>query len=339
MSATGFECAGATGQRGAAAEGVLEWAQPFALHHGGALEQARCAWRLTGRAGAPVVLAMGGISGHRRVSREDSGWWAQVVGHGRALDTAQFRVLGIDYLGGSGDSSAPVRGGAPFPVVSSYDQAEAIAKLVAELGLGPLHAIVGASYGGMVALAVGERQPRVAARLLVVSAADRAHPMAAAWRSVQREIVRFGVARGDSAGGLRLARALAMCTYRTPREFAARFAGAPRVDAGRGRVPVEDYLFARGDAYAAQYLPEAFVALSESIDLHRVDVAALAVPLTAIAVREDQLVPLTDMQALAARVPATRLHVIDSIYGHDAFLKEGELLRPIFAECLEGTDR
>jgi homoserine O-acetyltransferase len=339
MPATSYECAGATGQRGAATEGVLEWPQPFAMHHGGVLERARCAWRLVGRAGAPVVLAMGGISGHRRVGAEDSGWWASVVGHGRALDTSHFRVLGFDYLGGSGDSSAPVRGGAPFPVVSSYDQAEAIGRLVAELGLGRLHAIVGASYGGMVALAVGERQPRVAARLLVVSAADRAHPMAAAWRSVQREIVRFGVERGDAAGGLRLARALAMCTYRTPREFAVRFAGAPRVDAGRGRVPVEDYLFARGESYAARYLPEAFVALSESIDLHRVDVTSLAVPLTAIAVREDQLVPLADMQALAARAPGSRLHVLDSIFGHDAFLKEGELLRPIFAECLEGTDR
>ena len=71
--------------------------------------------------------------------------------------------------------------------------------------------------------------------------------------------------------GLRLARALAMATYRSPEEFAVRFSGAPaRID-GRFQFPVESYLLARGDAYAATYVPEAFVCLSESIDLHQVD--------------------------------------------------------------------
>jgi len=57
------------------------------------------------------------------------------------------------------------------------------------------------------------------------------------------------------------------------------------------------------------------------------------VPTTLVAVREDQLVPLTDMQALAARLPQGRLVEISSPYGHDAFLKEARQLKPIF-ECL-----
>jgi homoserine O-acetyltransferase len=74
--------------------------------------------------------------------------------------------------------------------------------------------------------------------------------------------------------------------------------------------------------------------LSESIDLHRVDTARIFVPTTAVAVREDQLVPLPDMRAMVARLPVARLHEISSIYGHDAFLKETEQLRRIFTVAL-----
>ncbi len=319
-------------------EGVVRLGAPFPLHHGGALDAPAFAWRLTGPRAAPCVLAIGGISGHRRVGAEDEGWWAPVVGRGRALDTRRFRVLGVDYLGGSGASTGP-GSGESFPALSAYDQAEAIAALVAELGLGRLHAVVGASYGGQVALAIGARHPALAARLLVLSAADRIHPMASAWRSVEREMVRFGIRQGDAAGGLKLARALAMCTYRTPREFALRFGGEPAAAGGRPQPPVEGYLFARGDAYVARYRPESFVCLSESIDLFRIDAAEVRVPVTAVAVPEDQLVPYADMQAFSHRLPAGRLVTLESLYGHDAFLKEADALRPIFADCLEGPAR
>ena len=55
---------------------------------------------------------------------------------------------------------------------------------------------------------------------------------------------------------------------------------------------------------------------------------------TAVAIREDQLVPLADMRGLVARLPAARLHEISSIYGHDAFLKESDQLRGIFTAAL-----
>jgi homoserine O-acetyltransferase len=317
-------------------EGIVELRGPFPLHHGGELDGIRVAWRIVGPAGAPIVAVLGGISAHRRVAAEDQGWWAPLVGEGRALCSRTFRVLGVDFLGGSGLTTGPERGAARFPSVSSYDQAAMLARLVAELGLGGLHAIVGASYGGMVALAAGERHPALAPRLLVISGADRAHPMATAWRSVQREIVRFGLARGDAAGGLKLARALAMATYRSPAEFAERFGGEPRATPDGFRFPVEDYLHARGDAYAAQYVPEAFVCLSESIDLHRVEPSAIPASVTLVAVCEDQLVPTADMQRLASVLPRARLHEIHSLFGHDAFLKEADQLRPIFESCLQG---
>src|SRR4029079_18400423 len=137
-----------------------------------------------------------------------------------------------------------------FPTVSAYDQAELLLRLINHLGITSLRAIAGASYGGMVALAFGERFPDRVSRLIVISAADRAHPMASAWRVVQRRIVKFAIESGTPAKGLELARALSMATYRSAEEFAARFGGAPRRrDDGTFQLPVEEYLFARGAEY------------------------------------------------------------------------------------------
>lgn len=296
------------------------------------------------------------------------GWWSEVVGPGRALDADHFRVLSFDYLGGSAETTGPscttaasaTRArpapqphgpareephgpareephGPAFPTISTYDQAELLVRLLNNLGLKSLRAIIGGSYGGMVALAFGERYPERVSQLVVIGAADRTHPMATAWRSVQRQILRFSIDCGRPKEGLKLARALAMSTYRSAEEFAARFDGAPNQDGERYVFPVEQYIFSRGNDFADKHSAEAILCLSESIDLHRVDAARIFVPTTIVAVREDQLVPLADLRGLAARLPAARLHEISSIYGHDAFLKESDQLRGIFAAALGGA--
>ncbi len=318
-------------------EGVYELPAPLPLRHGGVLAGARLGWRLQGAHDAPVVVALGGISAHRRVFDPDdprAGWWPELAGPGLALDCRRVRVLGIDFLGGSGTSSGPAPGQA-FPSLASADQADALLQLLDHLGVARLRAIVGASYGGMVALAFGERHGARVEQLLVISAADRTHPMATAWRSVQRRIVRSLAALGDPAAGLELARALAMTTYRSPAEFAERFTGPAVRAEGRFEFPVEQYLFARGRAFAARYRPESFLCLSESIDLHAVDATRIACPTRVIAVREDLLVPAADLRALAARLPRGTLFELSSLYGHDAFLKEASQLAPLF-ECLYG---
>jgi homoserine O-acetyltransferase len=257
-----------------------------------------------------------------------------MVGPGLGVDTREYRVLGIDYLGGWGKSSTPASGGR-FPPISSYDQAGALSLIVRHLGLGSLHAIVGASYGGMVALCFAERYPDQVQHIVVLSAADKAQVLSTAWRSVQRQIVREAIARGDGAAGLKLARALAMASYRSNVEFSIRFGGAPTRTADRFRFPIEDYLFARGDDYVQKYRAESFLTLSESIDLHQMDATQVHTPATLIAVREDQLVPFSDMQALSARLNGPRqLIEINSIFGHDAFLKEGAALTPIIKHAL-----
>jgi homoserine O-acetyltransferase len=155
---------------------------------------------------------------------------------------------------------------------------------------------------------------------------------------VQRAIVRYALANGEGARGLALARALAMATYRSSREFEERFTEPPEPGPTGFRFPVESYLLARGESYAARYKPESFVCLSESIDLHRVDPAAIRVPVTLLAVVEDQLVPIADARALRdALGGGCRLVEISSTFGHDAFLKEQAVLRDLFAQALSDT--
>ena len=317
-------------------EGILEVPGDVSLYHGGKLAGMRIAWRIAGPAAAPVVCALGGISADRRVCLTEDpkhSWWSQIVGPERPLDSNRHRILSFDYLGGSAESTGP-GAGESFPNISSYDQAEVLVRLLNHLGLKSLRGIAGGSYGGMVALAFAQRYPERVGHLIIIGAADRANPMATAWRCVQRRIVQFAAECGRSKDGLQLARALAMSTYRSSEEFAARFNGLPTRQGEGFLFPVEQYLFARGSDYAARYRPESFLCLSESIDLHRVDANAVFVPTTAVAIREDQLVPLTDVRAMVARLPVARLHEISSIYGHDAFLKETEQLRSIFAAAL-----
>jgi homoserine O-acetyltransferase len=319
-------------------EGVLALDTPVDLHFGGHLANVEVAYRLAGACDAPVVAVLGGISAGRGVYSlrpESPGWWEEAIGPGRALDTDRFRVLGMDFLGGSHRTTGPAVGGT-FPSVSAFDQARLLVALMDHLGIRRLQASLGASYGGMVTLALAQADPARLRHAVVLSAAHRTHPMSTAWRSVQRAMVRYALRHGEGVQGLTLARALAMATYRSAREFEDRFSGEPERTSEGFRFPVETYLFARGESYAARYRPEAFVCLSESIDLHRVEPGEIRVPTTLLAVQEDQLVPLADMRELRDRHGGTcSLVEVSSIYGHDAFLKETEVLRDLLARALD----
>ena len=318
-------------------EGVLEIPGEWVLQHRGRLTDARIAWRLTGPTDATLVCAMGGIWCDRRLFEPGDphkGCWSEVVGPRRPLDSLRFRILSFDYLGGSGNTSGP-KPGVPFPSISTYDQADALVRVLEHLGVRSLGAIVGGSYGGMVALAFAERNPERVASLFIVSAADRPHPMAIAWHSIQRHIVRFAIDCGRPQEGLRLARAVALSLYRSSEEFAARFPTTPMLSGEQFVFPVERYLFSDGDKAIADFRAEAFLCLSESLDLHNVDVGRVFVPTLAVGSREDQLVPLTDVRALVARMATANLREISSIHGHDAYLREPEQLRGLLATMLE----
>ncbi len=283
-----------------------------------------------GTAGAPTVIVQGGISADREVTGLDEGatpgWWQALVGAGAAIDLARWRVLAIDWL-----DAAQLGVGA----VSSEDQADVLAALLQALDVAQAHAFVGASYGAMVALAFGARYPRRVGRLVLLAGAHRPHPLSTAQRSVQRGIVRLGQASGQVDEALALARQLAITTYRGSAEFGRRFAGAPELRDERFRFPVESYLEHQGRRFVECFDAERFLALSESIDLHDVAPEEVPVPATLIGFPSDRLVPLADLCELQRRLrgPAT-LEVVESPYGHDAFLKEFEQLAPLLREAL-----
>ena len=312
------------------------------LMRGGRLHCVRVAWRLVGPKRAPIVVVLGGISANRNVTSDQGkrGWWCDLVGRDRAIDTNRYRVLSFDWVGGSGGSSGPVPGSfgrQSFPAVSPDDQATALRWILGQLDVKRIRGFVGASYGGMVALAFAARFPQCLERLIVVSAANRPHALATAWRSVQRRIVRLGLTSGAGDQALSIARGLAMTTYRSPEEFDARFAGPAIADEGFYRFPVDDYLEARGADFVNRIVPESYLCLSESIDLQDVDPDQIRTPTTLVAVRQDQLVPLVQMRDLARRLTdRCRLVELDSLFGHDAFLKEKDALTPVFNEALAG---
>ncbi len=274
-------------------------------------------FEICGPARSPVIAALGGISADRHLTATagdpSPGWWQALIGPGRAIDTDRHRVLGIDWL------TAIDR------PVTTADQADGLARVMDHLAIDRLEAIVGASYGGMVALAFAVRYPTRVGRLVVLSAAHAPHPMATAHRVLQRRIVQLGLLAGVPTTGIAIARGLGITTYRSAGEFAERFAVEPRWVEDVPRFPVEEYLEHGGRTFAARFDARRYLSLSESLDLHGVDPGAITTPTTLFGVVEDQLVPLWQLRELRDRHGGEcRLHEAASRYGHDAFLKEIE---------------
>ena len=194
------------------------------LEYGGRVRDGKIVYRLVGEPGAPVIAVLGGISADRVVAAQGGdaqrGWWEWMVGLGRPLDLRVHQVLTIDYLFGCGDSSgeaveATLAGDGPVsvPLVTPTDQAHTLAAVTAAVGAEPLCGLIGASYGGAIALSFAVAHPERVQNTLVIGAADRSHPMATAVRVVERRIVQRAAAAGNAAAGVALARALAMTTY------------------------------------------------------------------------------------------------------------------------------
>lgn len=293
--------------------------------------------RLEGRLGMPLLVVAGGISADRRVCAEpslpSSGWWASQAGVGKALDTTRFRLLAIDWLGSDGSLDV---------AIDPADQADAIAAVLDHLGERRASAFIGASYGAMVGLQFAARHGDRLGQLVAISGAHRPHPYASAWRSLQRQVARLGRGEAGAATALALARQWAMLSYRTPEEFAERFAAAPVLQEGAVVCASESYLAHCGARYAARWSSTAFLRLSESIDLQWVEPEHIAVPTTVVAVAEDRLVPVDDAFELCERLGAYgSLRLLRSHYGHDAFLTEearfDALLRSLLANACGGV--
>lgn len=276
--------------------------------------------RFAGRADGPIVFVLGGISADRRAadSDEGEGWWRDLVAHGGGVDLDRYCVVSADFF--------PIDPVAALDLAPP-DYAAIFADALARAGVESLHAVIGGSFGGMIALALARRDPQFVSRIAVLCAAHRPSPLGGALRRIQRDII--ALAGENGAAGVDLARRLAMTTYRTPTEFEARFADGPAL---------YDYLTARGADYAARMSAARYLTLSSAIDAHDELPEQIATPALIIASKSDQLVPISDCRDLARRLrgPA-KLIEIDSAYGHDAFLKETAHIAPSIAQFLEET--
>jgi homoserine O-acetyltransferase len=286
-------------------------------------------YEIVGPRSAPVVAVLGGISATRHVAASTSdptpGWWGDVVGAGRAIDTRQFRVLCIDYATKGSSAGA----------VTTSDQAEALSFALDQVGVRRAHALVGASYGGMVALAFGVRFAARAKRLIVISAAHESDPIATALRHLQRRVVALASATGLERDGLAIARGIAMTSYLTAKHFEERIVGCDRNDSRVIEDRIGNYLKTRGEQFADQWTAERYNALSLSLDLHRIRPEEVTVPTTVIAVSGDRLVPIAQSRELARRLAGpSQLIELDSSLGHDAFLGDSSRIAPFINELL-----
>jgi len=286
-------------------------------------------FEIVGPADAPVVVVLGGISASRHVTSSSAnprpGWWEQFCGPGRAINTDRFRILSIDYRSEGNAGHA----------LTTYDQALALVSALDSAGVQSARAIVGASYGGMIALAFGSIAPERVRRLVVIGAAHESAPTATALRLLQRRVVELGLATGRSYDALILARGIAMTTYASADEFDRRFAGPATYDTDKRSRAIGDFLQLSGENFAQNCTPERFLALSESLDNHYVCPEEVRVPTTLIAVREDALVPVEQVQHLARTIGAScRLVELSSSHGHDTFLNAHHLIAPFVVDAL-----
>lgn len=297
------------------------------LEHGDVLPNAHLGFWFGGKRGAPVIVALGGISAGR-----EPGWWSQ-IGPDRAIDPREVGVLGIDWLGGAGASRGPLPG-EEFPAVTPRDQAVALLAVLDALRIDAV-TVVGCSYGGMVGLALAELAPHRVDHLVAIGAAHRPHPHATANRSVQRRILDLAARTGSPEDGVALARALAMTTYQDAEAWDARFAGRPVPDPLGARAPIDAWLEDRGALLAASMSPETYRALTASIDLHRVEPEAIHAPVTVVGLEPDALAPAWLLDELAARLPRlVARHRIATKHGHDGFLKEERAVTAVLRSAL-----
>lgn len=361
--------------------GSTRWLLPgeFVTTSGACLRDVHLAYELHGRldeARSNVVLVLTGLSpsAHIAAHQDDPspGWWEEMVGVGKPIDTSRWHVICVNSLGSCKGSTGPAsidprtgeRYGLSFPAIVIEDIADAAAALVRGLGIERLACVVGSSMGAMTSLALMARHPGLAGAHVSISGAAHALPFAIAIRSLQREAV---VSDPDWRGGayddrtypergMETARKIGLVSYRSAVEWDTRFHRSLTPGAGLGtafeREPyfeVEAYLACHARRFARSFDPNSYLYLSRAID--RFDLASAVGAPTADALASlrldralvlgsetDILFPPHQQQQIADGLRAggteTTFRILGSPQGHDAFLVDIDRFGPPVAEFL-----
>lgn len=340
------------------------------LESGEVIEDVRVTYQTWGRlnddrSNAVLVLhALTGDShvvGERGPGQATAGWWPGLIGPGAPLDTDEYFVVAPNVLGGCGGTtgpSSPAPDGRPygssFPRITVRDQVGAEALLADALGIRSFALVVGGSVGGMRSLEWATTFPGRVKRCVVLAASAAASADQIAWSVPQLHAIRLDPAfhGGDyypgpgPRTGLEIARQIAHTTYRSAAELELRFGGGAQTGEDPlcgGRYAVQSYLEHHGKKLVRRFDANAYLTLTDAMNSHDVGrgrggveaaLRRITAELTVAVVSSDRLFTPADGEVIASSPSCRELTVIDSPYGHDAFLIEFEQVFGIIERAL-----
>ncbi|MBV8600984.1 MAG: homoserine O-acetyltransferase [Candidatus Eremiobacteraeota bacterium] len=341
---------------------------PLELLCGGKLERVEQFVSLEGElrdGGANAVLVPHALTGSAQVRD----WWDGLAGPGKLLDPSEACIIGINVLGGcygSTGPASPAPDGKPYgsrwPLVTVRDMVEAQYRALRALGVRRLAAVVGGSLGGMQALEWALDHPEMVEHAIPIGAYDHFSAFGIAYNRVALEAIRLdgNFRNGDyydgaaPMRGLKLARKIAMITYKSDELFTQRFERRPDRKGENPfrslgeRFDVEGYLDEQGDRLTSRFDANTYIALSRAMDLFETrdrKVKDTRPKLTFVGISSDILFLPQYVRAASERM---RERGFDSQYlelvsdhGHDAFLADtgdlARLLRPHVPAFLTAT--
>jgi len=336
---------------------------PLPLACGRSLPQYELAYETYGTldaAGANAVLvchalnASHHVAGYYADDPDNVGWWDNMVGPGKPLDTDRFFVVGVNNLGSCFGSSGPLSlnpatgaaWGADFPLVTVEDWVDAQARLADRLGIRQWAAVMGGSLGGMQALAWATRYPDRIRHALVIAAAPNLSAQNIAFNEVARQAIRsdpdFHDGHFEASGtkprrGLVVARMIGHITYLSDEQMEEKFGRALREGLKFSFEPefqIESYLRHQGQKFAEYYDANTYLRITKALDYFDPAVAtggSLAKALSPASCRflvvsfttDWRFAPARSREIVKALVDNKRevsYAEIEAAHGHDAFL-------------------
>jgi len=240
-----------------------------------------------------AVLVCHALSGHHHVAGsyagdpKNVGWWDNLIGPGKPLDTERFFVVGVNNLGGCHGSTGPASlnpatgkpWGADFPVVTVVDWVHAQARLADRLGIDSWAAVIGGSLGGMQALRWTITYPQRIRHAIVIAAAPKLSAQNIAFNDVARQAIltdpdfhggNFYAYDTVPRRGLRLARMLGHITYLSDDSMDEKFGRELRdenLKFGFGvEFEIESYLRYQGDKFASVFDANTYLLMTKALD-------------------------------------------------------------------------
>ena len=214
------------------------------------------------------------------------GWWDNMVGPGKPVDTTRFFVIGVNNLGSCFGSTGPLSlnpatgkaYGADFPLVMVEDWVDAQARLADQLGISQFAAVMGGSLGGMQALSWATRHPQRIRHALVIAAAPNLSAQNIAFNEVARHAIvsdpdfhdgHFTEHGVKPRQGLRVARMIGHITYISDEQMARKFGRQLRTGLNYTFEPefqIESYLRYQGEKFSEYFDANTYLRITKALD-------------------------------------------------------------------------